>query len=269
MDYLWTFWFPCFLMGFGIAVDVIIATVSQFRNQSLSVKSWSLPIAGTHILFPAFGYYGVWGLLKFFETTDIVFLGLELSLLAPYMSFLLGLVGFVLVALFVYEVFCETADIEPFFAISEWFSELVGLDKDDARLFIAILAVSWDALWSGPAKAATTEGWSNTEVFWSFFVAGAAVFIFAQVALFIALQMRKAEFHNVIGMSRFTFWGKLTELSVIGGFGVLSLWSGIYGEGNIYSSIAIAAGIMSFLFFVYGGRIAANEQDEAEEAVSA
>jgi hypothetical protein len=253
MTSFWTFWFPCFLMGFGIAVDVIIATVSQFRNKSLSVKSWSLPIAGTHILFPAFGYYGFW----YIQQT------------VPGSSLILGLIGFTLVTLFVYEVFCEAAGIEPVFAISERFSKLVGLKEEDARLIIAILAVSWDALWSGPAKAAQTAEWTNPEVFWSFFVAGAAVFVFAQVALIIAFWMRKQQFHNAIGMGRFTFWGKYTELSVIGGFGILSLWSGITGDGNIYGSIGIAAIIMLVLFQVYEEKIAENEIEEAEEAITA
>ena len=245
------FWFPCFLMGFGIAVDVIIATISQFRNENLSIKSWSLPIAGTHITFPAVGYYGFWALQKWLPET----------------GFVLGLFGFVLVALFVYEVFCEAAVIEPIFGISEWFSNLVGLKEDDARLIIAILAVSWDALWSGPAKAAQTADWSTNEVFWSFFVAGAAVFVFAQIALLAAFWLREKQFHNATSMGQFTFWGKFAELSVIGGFGILSLWNGITDEGNIYASIGIAAFIMLVLFQIWEKEIAQSEIEEAEEAV--
>lgn len=246
-----SFWFPCFLMGFGIAVDVIIATVSQFRNEKLGVQSWSLPIAATHIGFPALGYYGFWGIQQ----------------AVPGASIVLGLIGFVLVALFVYEVFYEAAGIEPAFGISEWFGDMVGLKEEDARLIIAILAVSWDALWSGPAKAAQTVGWTNAEVFWSFFIAGAAVFAFAQIALMIAFWMRKSNFQNAVGMGRFTFWGKYLELSIIGGFGVLSLWNGVVGGGNLYGAIIISGLIMSIFFVKYEEDIATNELEEAQEAV--
>jgi len=245
------FWIPCILMGFGIAIDVIIATITQFKNKALSVKSWSLPISGTHILFPAIGYYGFWAIQKNY----------------PGASFVLGLAGFVLVALFVYEVFCEAADLEPKFAISKWFSKLAGLKQKDARLIIAILAVSWDALWSGPAKAAQTAGWSNSEVVWSFFVAGIVVFAIAQIALRVAFKLREIKFADANAMGRFTFWGKYTELSVIGGFGVLSLWSGITHSGNIYISIVIAAAIMSVFFLKYKDSITETETDGAKDAI--
>ena len=246
------FWVPCVLMGFGIAIDVILATISQFRNKALSAKSWSLPITGTHILFPAIGYYGFWAIHKSY----------------PAAGFALGLTGFILVALLVYEVFCEAADIEPKFALSQWFSKRAGLKPDDARAVIAVLAVSWDALWSGPSISAQTANWSTSEVMWSFLVAGLVVFVIAQCSLLVALKLRTMQFHNVTAMGRFIFWGKYAGLSVIGGFGVLSLWSGITHAGNIYVSILIAAFVLSVFFLRYKKEISQTEKGEAQAAIS-
>jgi len=245
------FWVPCVLMGLGIAIDVILATISQFRNTALSAKSWSLPITGTHILFPAIGYYGFWALNKSY----------------PGAGFALGLAGFILVALLVYEVFCEAADIEPKFALSHWFSKRIGLNPNDARSIIAVLAVSWDALWSGPAIAAQTAAWSTGEVAWSFLVAGLVVFVIAQVALAVALKLRTMHFHNAVALGRFIFWGKYAELSVIGGFGVLSLWSGITHSGNVYVSILIAALVLSVFFSRFSDTISKTETKEAQAAI--
>jgi hypothetical protein len=239
-------------MGFGIAVDVVIATVSKFRDGSLSLKSWTVPITVTHIMFPAVGYYLFWGLGE----------------AVPALHFLLGLTGFVLVALFIYEVVCEAVGIEPAFGISGWIAEVFGLAEDDSRRFIAILAVSWDALWSGPAKAAQAEAanWTTNEVFWSFFVAGLTVAVFAQAALIGAFWLRKIRFHDPVKMARFTFFGKYFELSVIGGFGVLSLLAG-FGTGELYSSILMSALIMAAVFGRYHDQISEHEYSEAKEAV--
>jgi hypothetical protein len=252
------FLFPCMLMGFGIAIDVMLATTAKFRDRSLNLRSWTLPIMGTHIVFPAFGYYVFWGL-----TATI-----------PALDLLWGVIGFGLVALFVYEVVCESIGFEPIFGISSWFSSLVGLDENDSRRFVAILAVSWDALWSGPAKAAqaTAGHWTNYEVFVSFFIAGTTVAVFAQTSLWLALALRKMKFENPQSLAQWNCFGKWVELSVIGGFGFLSLWEGarrIVGEGSLYASIAIAAVVIGLVFLQFRKGLMANELAGAEEAVAA
>lgn len=60
MDLISNFILPSILMGLGIAIDVIIATVVQFRDRGMTMKNWTLPVTATHILFPAAGYYGWW-----------------------------------------------------------------------------------------------------------------------------------------------------------------------------------------------------------------
>jgi ABC-type spermidine/putrescine transport system permease subunit II len=129
--------------------------------------------------------------------------------------------------------------------------------------------VSWDALWSGPAKAAQAMAghWTTNEVFVSFFVAGATVAAIAQLALLGAFWLRRVKFANPAAMARFNFWGKLLELSVIGGFGVLSLWQGLTGEGNIYWSIVIAFAILSVVFSIFRKELMENELSDATEAI--
>ncbi|KXJ99803.1 MAG: hypothetical protein UZ19_OD1000301 [Parcubacteria bacterium OLB19] len=240
-------------MGFGIAIDVTIATLSKFRDNDLSLKTWTVPITITHVVFPAIGYYFFWGM----------------GVWLPSLQMILGIIGFLLVALFIYEVMCESMGTEPVFGISSFIAKFFGLEEDDSRRFVAILAVSWDALWSGPAKSAQADAgnWTNNEVFLSFFVAGLAVAIIAQVALGIAFLLRKVKFHNPESLARFNFWGKFVELSVIGGFGVLSLWHGLIDGGNLYISIIIASAIMFLVFTKYRKNLIESEMSEAQEAV--
>lgn len=249
------FWIPCILMGFGIAIDVTIATLSKFRDTELSLKTWTVPITVTHVVFPAIGYYFFWGM----------------GVWLPTLQMILGITGFLLVALFLYEVLCESMGKEPVFGISSFIAKSFGLEEEDSRRFIAILAVSWDALWSGPAKAsqADAENWTNNEVFLSFFIAGITVAVIAQIALVSAYWLRKIHFHNPERLASFNFWGKYTELSVIGGFGILSLWHGVFGGGNLYISIAITFAIMLYIFLRFREDIMNNEIEEAEEAVLA
>jgi hypothetical protein len=248
------FWIPCILMGFGIAIDVTIATLSKFRDKELSLRTWTIPITLTHVIFPAIGYYFFWGM----------------GVWIPALQAILGIVGFLLVTLFLYEVLCESMGKEPIFGISEFVAKFFGLEENDSRRFIAILAVSWDALWSGPAKAAQADAgnWTNDEVFLSFFVAGLTVAIIAQLALAGAYWFRKIKFHNQNKLANFNFWGKYTEISVIGGFGILSLWHGLFGGGNLYISIVIAFSLMWFIFSRFYKELMDNELIEAEEAVA-
>jgi hypothetical protein len=252
---LYSFFLPAALMGVGIAIDVTIATVSKFRDRNLSARNWTLPITFTHIAFPALGYYLFWGLSE------------AVPVLAP----ILGIIGFFFVMAFVYEVIAESAGIKPIFGITAWISERFGLEQDDSRRFVAILAVSWDALWSGPAKAAQAEagGWNSLEVSLSFLIAGIVVAIIAQLALLIARVLQRQKFHSAIQMAGWFFWGKLVELSVIGGFGVLSLRQGLADGGNLYVSIAASTVVVSYAFAKWKDEIFAHELEGAEEAIKA
>ncbi len=238
------FWAPSILMGVGIALDVALATLSKFRDKSMNWKNWTLPITMTHITFPAFGYYAFWALSGTFSL----------------LTFILGVSGAVLVALFLYDVFSEWSGHEAFFSISGWLEEkFEKLNLKLPVLWVSILAVSWDALLSGPAKAAQAQvaNWTPFEVLVSFFVAGAVVAIVAQLALLATHYLNRLVEWRWQGKLKykhelliFNVSGKYLEASVIGGFGVLALWSGLTlgGEGDLYISILIAAQLFLILF---------------------
>lgn len=252
MSSLTQFWIPSVLIGVGIAIDIAIATIARFHDKNLTFKNWTLLVTISHIVFPAIGYYIFWGMSDKF----------------PDLRLILGVIGFTLVTLIIYEVFCESVGIKALFSLSNYISETFGFKEDDSRRLIAILAVSWDALASGPAIAAqaSASGWSADEVLLSFFIAGITVAIIAEMSLTIALELRRINFQNIIRMAHFYYWGKYAELSVIGGFGVLSLWHGLTGDGNLYQAIVISAALVLFLFSSYHKDLIRNEMLRAKEA---
>jgi hypothetical protein len=242
------------LMGVGIAIDVMLATVSKFRDDDLSFRNWTLPIMATHIGLPAIGYYGFWGLSQ------------EFPLLTP----IFGGIGALFVALFIYEVFSAWIDHKPIFGISAFIGGLFGFEEDDARRMVAIMAVSWDALWSGPAKAAqAVDGnWNTLEVGVSFLIAGIVVAIAAQTSLKIAFKLRQTKYENASSMASFILRGKLVETSVISGFGVLSLSQGLNWGLNLWQAIVVATVIMGSLFFIFSKELKSSSFEEAEEAIA-
>ena len=229
-----TFLIPSILMGLGVAIDVALATLAKFQDYSLSWKNWTFPVTLTHTFFPAFGYFLFWSLDE----------------ALPALHALLGITGFILVAAFVYEVLCESVGTKPKFGISAWIGEKIGLAEGDARTFVAVLAVSWDALWSGPAKAAQAAAgdWSGFEVVLSFIIAGVVVALIAEAALTLTRYLRKQNFENSHALGNYIVLGKYFELSVIGGFGVLALWNAFSPAADLYASISIAAILLLFFF---------------------
>lgn len=229
-----SFLIPSILMGIGVAIDVALATLAKFQDNSLTWRNWTFPVTVTHISFPAFGYFLFWSLEGAF----------------PIAHSALGIIGFILVAFFLYEVICESIDKKPVFGISGWIGDKLGFSGSDARTFVAVLAVSWDALWSGPAKAAQASAgnWTNIEVVLSFIIAGVVVATIAETALSIAKLLRKQRFSNDQQLASFSIVGKYFELSVIGGFGVLSLWNAFSPTADLYASISITALVLLFVF---------------------
>lgn len=252
---LLSFILPSMLMGLGIAIDVAIATVTRFRDDSVAFGNWTLPITATHILLPAFGYYGWW------------FLGQEYVGLAM----VLGLVAFGLIATFLYETICEWVDVEPVISLGPVTGWLFRETNDDSKgRWIAILAVSMDALWSGPAKAAQAQsgGWTDMQVFISFFIAGAIVALVAQASLLTAQLLQRTRFSDVEGLSRKLVLGKFLEVSILGGFGVLSAWNAFaawLGLGSLSTSMLISACIMLAIWVVFWKRLITNQLGEFEQ----
>ncbi len=244
---------PSYLMGAGIAIDVTLATVARFRDNKLSLRNWTIPITVTHIGLPALGYYGFWGL----------------SVVYPWLSPVLGTVGAVLVFLFLYELTGDWVGYRPIISLSGGLARLVGFKPESSRRLAAIMAVSWDALWSGPAKAAqaTSGAWRDSEVGLSFVVAGLVVAVAAQVSLAIALRLRRREFRGTRQLAGHIVAGFVAESVVIGGFGILSLLQGWSLAGNLYHAIIGAGTIVGFVCLCFYRPIWTAAVKEAEAAI--
>lgn len=249
---------PSILMGLGIAIDVAIATVARFRDRSMNFSSWTLPVSIAHILLPAVGYYSWWYLGTAFEAWRLI----------------LGLTAFAMISLFLYEAFCEWIDSEPLIALSSLTDPLFGSSESSTKSrMIMVLAVSMDALWSGPAKSAQAEsgGWSPIEVFMSFFIAGAIVALVAELALLIARALNRAKFDDVGKLAFYLVLGKYLEATILFGFGVLSLWNSLaswIGLGSLYPAIGVAAVFMAVLWVANYQKLYAEQLDELKEEVN-
>lgn len=246
---------PSILMGLGIAIDVAIATISRFRDHTMSFVNWTLPVAIAHILLPAFGYYGWW------------FLGQQFHELA----LLLGLLAFGMIAVFIYEAICEWIDSEPLVSlepITDWSFKHLG--SESKGRIVMVLAVSMDALWSGPAKAAQAESgqWTPFEVFISFFIAGGVVALVAEIALLGAFALRRISFSNNDRLALYLVGGKYLEATILFAFGLLSLWNAFafwVGLGTLNQCIAASATIMLAIWIVFWKRLVREQLAELEE----
>lgn len=242
------------LMGLGIAIDVAIATISRFRDPTMGFRNWTLPVAIAHILLPAFGYYGWW------------FLGQQFHALA----LILGLLAFAMIAVFIYEATCEWINSEPLVSlepITDWSFKHFG-SETKGRL-VMVLAVSMDALWSGPAKAAQAESgqWSSFEVLISFFIAGSVVALVAELSLLVAFVLRRASFNNTNQLAHFLVGGKFLEVTILFAFGLLSLWNAFavwIGLGTLDKCILASAVFMLIIWIVYWKRLIREQLSELE-----
>jgi len=187
---------PCFMMGLGIGADVAIATVlhSQQLSSFKAAFFWVAGVTITHTLFPMVGY-----LLTYFSIQSL-----------PLLTPVIGLLAFACIAYFLWQELPGLASTTNF-------------SNTSARQLIIsctlILAISWDALWSGPAKSAQVVGWPEVWVWLSFLLVGLVVASCALLALFIAKFLltctRVAKSSMKLGL-----W---LQYSVLSYFGLLAL----------------------------------------------
>ncbi len=259
--------------GAGIAIDVMLATVVLYRSPDLSWQTWTLPITITHVSFPAFGYYGFWGA----------------SEALPWAMPVIGLLGAFIVGVFLLGTYCEWIGKEPFIdfpTIGKWTGiswlgskikpagtlvNNIGLGVVFALLanVVApeILAVSWDALASGPAKASIIEGWSTQAVLLSFLIAGFTVAIAATTSLWGAKRLRRIKFESVDTLARFIGLSRLAEMGVIGGFGVNSALRGFYAHASLLESMFISFAFFIIVTFYFSKAFWESARSEAEDAI--
>lgn len=186
----------CAFMGLGIGLDVAIATFamgSELRKNSVAT-TWISGVTTTHTLFPMLGF-----LLTFFGVKFM-----------PTIMPLLGLAAFAMIAYFIFQSLQEmTADDES------------PQGAGSALSLSLILAVSWDALWSGPAKSAQVYEWETLMVVLSFFVVGFIVFLCALIGLCLFNLMSRSLVKRP--SYRFYFMSLWLQYTVIGYFGLLAL----------------------------------------------
>lgn len=155
MDISWfDFTCACVLMGIAIGTDVALATLAQADQLTgkKTIAIWVVGVSLTHTLFPMLGY-----LTTYFSVQII-------PMLTPFV----GVLAAICIFWFLYHEI-QSIDGEEEKPESQRLLVSLGL----------ILAVSWDALWSGPAKSAQVIGWPELLVWLSFILVGIAVSILA------------------------------------------------------------------------------------------
>lgn len=189
----------CAVMGLGIGADVGIATALQAGQLKQQRKAcfWLVGVTLTHTLFPMFGY-----LLTYFSVQ-------KMPMLTPVM----GLLAFSLIAYFLRQEYINLKqpadDSVSAHAILSW---------------ALILTVSWDALWSGPAKSAQVIGWSPWLIWSSFVLVGMVVALCGLFGLYVGRKIHSAKICSAKSSSvRYFTLGQWLQYSVIGYFAWLAL----------------------------------------------
>lgn len=203
--FLLDFAFACVLMGIGIGTDVALATLARAGqlNTTRTIVYWVVGVSITHTLFPMLGY-----LMTYFSVQII-----------PVLTPLIGIVAALCIFWFLFH------EISSTFVVAEQTS---NEKQGNERLLMSlglILAVSWDALWSGPAKSAQVIGWPELFVWISFLLVGMAVSLLAisSVAFsnFLAPWLKKAHKTHLSLLCM--------QYSVIAYFGFLALLRYTFG----------------------------------------
>lgn len=202
----------CLLMGLGIGIDVALATFVRASSMKdiRTIILWLCGVTLTHTLFPMAGY-----LIAYFSINT-------LPLVTPFV----GILAFLFIAYFVKE-------------------ELLTINDDSSASlmvnFALILAVSWDALWSGPAKSAQVVNWPEYWVWASFIIVGLVVLIFASLSLWLAKKINI----NHIKIYGLPFsLGSWLQLSVVSYFGLLALLRYTFQFEVVEWQVLIASGVM-------------------------
>ena len=191
---LFDFMLASLLMGLGIGLDVAVATAARAKQLSTIrlATIWIVGVSVTHTVFPMFGY-----LLTYFSLQ-----------MQPAIEPIIGLLAFTCIF---YYLKSELTELKQ--------SKKQGDEKQFMVTLGLILAVSWDALWSGPAKSAQVIGWPEFLVWVSFLLVGAFVSVMAIASLSFALRAQQS-----IKESRMSIWLSLwAQYSVIGYFGLLAI----------------------------------------------
>lgn len=203
------------LMGLGIGSDVAIATFAR-ANQLASLRTavvWIVGVSVTHTLFPMLGYL-------------VTYFSLQLQ---PSIEPVVGLIAFGFIFFFLKGELVDFNNAES--------------EPQDRQILVTIgliLAVSWDALWSGPAKSAQVIGWPELFVWLSFIVVGLFVSTLAIISLNFAIRVKHLAKKNH-SARWFIYW---LQYTVVGYFGLLALFNYTLGLQLYWWQTLLSSGVI-------------------------
>jgi hypothetical protein len=187
----------CLIMGLGIGADVALATflrANSMKNKRTALF-WISGVTLTHTVFPMMGY-----LLAHYSIDR-----------APVISPFIGLIAFSFIAYFVIQELKPRVNTEK--------NQDNGVGEVLVTLGL-ILTVSWDALWSGPAKSAQVIDWPGFWIWASFIVVGMVVSAFAVLSYLLA---KTVAFKMSQPQWMLFDFGQWLQLSVVSYFAFLAL----------------------------------------------
>jgi hypothetical protein len=220
------FFMACLIMGLGIGIDVAIATflrANAMQNKK-TLMLWVVGVTCTHTLFPMFGYF-----LTYFSLQSM-----------PVLTPIIGLLAFVMIAYFLMGELKSYYDSE---------NKHIIKNETEKTSFIGlglILAVSWDALWSGPAKSAQVLNWSDWMIWLSFILVGVVVllFCFGSVLLANTLGHTMAKRQPQSQVINYGLW---VQYSVFTYFGLLALTRYTLALSLSWTAILLFSFILMFM----------------------
>ena len=268
-------------MGAGIAADVYAATIGSFREfkDDAYLAKWVRRNTLTHTLFPLLGMYAVI---------------LGIAAWSP-LEGLLFTFGAVLLGTFLWKLVREKAGLnetrEPLDAtankknklnfFSSPYNRLVRYMEEIDPQWTLVLAVSIDAINSGFAKAADTQGWSLPALLFSFplvgLVVGTGAWLGGQKAKwFINFVNNELQAVGIDRLARqltqLEYAALLVELLVLGYFFWRSVASAIVSVGFIEwaNNRMLAWGMSGATLFIvlvlFGSKIALYINKESEKS---
>ncbi len=253
-DSVLNYWLLVIPFGLGLAIDLFIATLSRFRDDSLTTLNWASALGLTHGLGPAASFALFWAIGEQY----------------PSLQEWLGLLGALLIYLVIYEIIHEEMGRQPVVSLSGILSAVLPTSKQSARHFVIVMSVSWDALLCAPALIPLAEEghWGMAKLGGAFLTFGFMAGATAYITLKVASQWRIQHFANVAQLVRYKLFGSFVALSVIGGFGVMAFCVTVGADCGLLYSLTISMLLMFFIFIINGKLLLRQARLEALESIS-
>lgn len=243
-----------FFVGFGLVVDVCVYTLSRFRDRSLTILNWTVPLVTYHLVLLTSVSLLVW-----------------LSHNSRYLQTGLGLVGSLLLMCVIYEGLCGSMGKKPFFSITDFVDTRLNGHKIK-WLNPTALAVSWDAALGAVGIFAETGGYTNSQLGLALLVVGVTIAFFTLAAQGLAAWLRACKFHSVRSLTVTEIVGHWLQFCIFGSFAVSSGWHGLYAARLVTdpgrpTSIATSVAIISLLMLGNQKSIRQQARREAHAAI--